>query len=240
MEPMKYRILGVGVTDATEEEVLEYIKRRLKRGGEKWYIVTPNPEIIVKGYKNIAFRRILNSASLALPDGIGVIWAGNILGKKFKERITGVSTVENLCKMANDFGFTVGFIGGGPKIADRTAECLQKKYPRLRVVFARSTLPHRLLTSPKTPMIDILFVAFGAPKQEIWISENLRKTPVRMAMSVGGAFDYLSGNVQRAPQWVQDLGFEWLFRLLRQPWRLKRQLSLIEFALLVFKERFSP
>jgi len=87
--------------------------------------------------------------------------------------------------------------------------------------------------------IDILFVAFGAPKQEFWISENLDKIPVKIAIGVGGAFDYISGKIPRAPFFVRKLGMEWLFRLLVQPWRIKRQLSLIEFAWLVIKEKLS-
>lgn len=87
--------------------------------------------------------------------------------------------------------------------------------------------------------IDILFVAFGFPKQEEWIFENLPHLPVKAAMGVGGAFDYISGRVLRAPKFVRVLGLEWLFRLIRQPWRWKRQLSLITFLFLILKERFS-
>ena len=86
--------------------------------------------------------------------------------------------------------------------------------------------------------IDILFVAFGAPKQEEWIYENLPHLPVKIAMGVGGAFDYLSGEVERAPKFVRLWGFEWLFRLIRQPWRLRRQVALLTFLLLILKERF--
>lgn len=87
------------------------------------------------------------------------------------------------------------------------------------------------------PQIDLLFVAFGFPKQERWIAQNLNSIPVQAAMGVGGAFDYISGNVARAPRFVQKLGFEWLFRLIRQPWRIKRQLALVEFVWLVIRER---
>ncbi|MBI2022959.1 WecB/TagA/CpsF family glycosyltransferase, partial [Candidatus Giovannonibacteria bacterium] len=85
--------------------------------------------------------------------------------------------------------------------------------------------------------IDILFVAFGFPKQEEWMHEHLGKIPVRVMVGVGGAFDYISGRVPRAPAWVQKLGFEWLFRLVVQPWRIKRQLALLRFAFLVLREK---
>jgi len=84
-----------------------------------------------------------------------------------------------------------------------------------------------------------LFVAFGAPKQEFWISENLNKIPVKVAIGVGGAFDYISGKIPRAPRFIRNIGFEWLFRLVVQPWRMKRQLSLIKFAWLIAKEKIS-
>lgn len=85
--------------------------------------------------------------------------------------------------------------------------------------------------------IDILFVAFGSPKQEIWIAENLDKLPVRVAIGVGGAFDFVSGKVKRAPVWVRKIGLEWLFRLILQPWRIKRQLRLFKFVFLVLGEK---
>lgn len=85
--------------------------------------------------------------------------------------------------------------------------------------------------------IDILFVAFGAPKQEMWISKNLNKIPVKIAIGVGGAFDYISGKTLRAPGFIRNIGLEWLFRLIAQPWRIKRQLALLEFIWLVIKEK---
>jgi N-acetylglucosaminyldiphosphoundecaprenol N-acetyl-beta-D-mannosaminyltransferase len=91
----------------------------------------------------------------------------------------------------------------------------------------------------KDKKVDILFVAFGSPKQEIWLSENLKKLPVKVAMGVGGSFDFISGRVSRAPRILRALGLEWLFRLVIQPWRIKRQLSLLAFIFLIFKEKFS-
>ena len=84
---------------------------------------------------------------------------------------------------------------------------------------------------------DILFVAFGSPKQEMWIAQNLRRIDVRIAIGVGGAFDFISGKVARAPLWIRNLGLEWLFRLIVQPWRAKRQIALVKFVFLVIKER---
>lgn len=260
----KKNILGVGVTNASKEEVLEYISKSLENFKKKYFIVTPNPEFLILANKNPNYKNILNRAELALTDGIGVILAAKILGKSLKERFTGIELLESLCKIVVRKPITVGFLGGGLGVAEKTAECLRLEYPHLKIVFAAAEWPEgdfvlenqRGKTQNTTPnstekvnsvvprtvqhglaMIDILFVAFGAPKQEIWISENLENLPVKIAIGVGGAFDYVSGKVHRAPVWIQNIGFEWLYRLIRQPWRIKRQFSLLKFAWLVLKEK---
>lgn len=232
-------LLKVGITNATEQEILEYILQSLKKEGEKYYVVTPNPEFLVFANKHNSFKAILNQARLALPDGSGVIWAGKVLGKVFKERVTGVDLLEKLCKSVAEKPITVGFLGGRGKIAELTAECLRKKYPGLKVVFTGAEWENKLLKSPKLPRspIDILFVAYGFPKQEEWMSKNLPDIPVKVAIGVGGSFDYISGSIPRAPLFIRQLGFEWLLRLIIQPWRIKRQLALIEFVWLVLKEK---
>ncbi|MDP3987629.1 MAG: WecB/TagA/CpsF family glycosyltransferase [Candidatus Levybacteria bacterium] len=262
----KKKLLGVGITNATEREILEYILQSLQKKDEKYYIVTPNPEILVYANNHQDFKKVLNNARLAIPDGTGVIWAGKVMAKNFKERVTGIDLVEKLCFLVNEKPITVGFLGGGPKIAERTAECLMSRYPGLDVVyigeewgeegftpgmnskfkiqnsklqFKSQKLGDEKANDQRQKTIDILFVAFGFPKQEEWIVKNLDKIPVKVAIGVGGAFDYISGRVKRAPTIIQKAGFEWLYRLLRQPWRIKRQLALLEFTFLVLKEKFT-
>jgi len=296
----KKNILGVDITNATREEVLEYIVKNLENFKKKLFIVTPNPEFLVLADRNNSFKKVLSKADLALADGIGLLIAGQILGRSLKERFTGVDLVKSLCEKVSEKPITVGFLGGRDGVAEKTAECLRKNHPGLKVVFAgeewlndllghlpriandvrkansqtmsrSSSLSERLPTTKpqsafsssaigqvpslqssenrlprsshlssairNTP-IDILFVAFGCPKQEFWISENLEKIPVKVAVGVGGAFDYISGGIPRAPKFVRAIGFEWLFRLAVQPWRIKRQLALAEFIWLVVKERW--
>lgn len=237
----KKKLLGVEITNATESQVLEYILQSLQKKTEKYFIVTPNPEILVFASKHNELRKILNQARLGLCDGTGVFWAGKFLGKSFKQRITGTDLLENLCREVAEKPITVGFLGGGPKIAETTAECLAQKYPRLKVGLAQEEWPNDDFSkaSRTQETVDILFVAFGFPKQEEWISQNLDKIPVRIAMGVGGAFDYISGSVKRAPLIIRMIGFEWLYRLVRQPWRWKRQLALLEFSYLVLKEKLT-
>jgi N-acetylglucosaminyldiphosphoundecaprenol N-acetyl-beta-D-mannosaminyltransferase len=286
----KKNILGVGITDATRKEILEYIVKNLENFKKKLTFVTPNPEFLVLANKNDTFREILNRADLASADGIGVMIAGKILGKPLKERFTGVDVVKSLCSEVSEKPITVGFLGGGDGVAEKTAECLRKMYPGLKVGFVGKEWPKgdigarqprvsgdvRLqnfknqslnsvslsksrqqtgaqptFNSPENGLpratenyfreesrpVDILFVAFGGPKQEFWIAENLSMLPVKIAIGVGGAFDYLSGKIPRAPKFIRDIGMEWLFRLIIQPWRIKRQVALLEFVWLVAKEK---
>jgi N-acetylglucosaminyldiphosphoundecaprenol N-acetyl-beta-D-mannosaminyltransferase len=279
----KKTILGVGITDATRNEVLEYIIKNLQNFKKKLFIVTPNPEFLVLAHKNTDFKNILNKSDLASPDGIGILMAAKFVGEPLKERFTGVDLMESLCREVAEKPITVGFLGGRAGVAEKTADCLLKKYPGLKVAFVGEEWPSgdfarqpRILEGPHlsnrgpvksnpshqgssfaslrvhavgspssfaTPddknQIDILFVAFGAPKQEFWINENLDKIPVKVAIGVGGAFDYISNKIPRAPTLVRSIGLEWLFRLAIQPWRLKRQLALIKFILLVFKEKLN-
>lgn len=230
----KVNLLGIGFTNASEQEVLEYIYTGLGKSSEKYYIVTPNPELLVLAQEDNKYKLILNNAKIALVDGIGIVIAARLLGKPLKQRITGVEFVESLCRYISKRPITAAFLGGGPRVAEKASECLQKKYTGLKITWFSQEWDDSLLSK----RVDVLFVAFGSPKQEEWIAKNLDRLPVKVVIGVGGAFDFISGNVRRAPKILRSLGVEWLFRLLIQPWRIKRQLSLVKFAYLVFKEKF--
>ncbi len=238
-------ILDVGITNATKQDILEYILKTLEEKKKPYFIVTPNPEILVFSHKHKSFQTVLNTARLGLPDGVGVTMAGKILGKPFKERITGTDLVDALCKESIKKPITVGFLGGRQNVAEKTAECLSKKYPGLKVGFAGPEWPASTLKNPSSTFhhlpssIDILFVAFGFPRQEQWMAEHIGRVPARVMIGVGGAFDYISGRLTRAPGFLRTLGLEWLYRLVRQPWRIKRQLALLEFVILILRERIT-
>lgn len=241
----KIDILGVGITDASKDEILEYVFNFVSSGSEKGYIVTPNPEIITHAQAHTRYREILNKATVSLCDGVGVAIAARLMDKSLHGRIAGVDFMEEVCKESVRKGVGVGFLGGKRGVALRASECLKAKLPGLRVGFVgeewqESGIRRSLDTEKKTQgqeEVDILFVAFGFPKQEEWIAENLSKIPVKMAMGVGGAFDYISGAVPRSPFLMRAVGLEWLFRLIVQPWRIKRQLALVRFMGLVLKSK---
>ena len=235
-------LLGVGITNEKTDNILKYILLGLGKKTTPYYVVTPNPEILVYASKHQEFKTILNSARLALCDGIGVIVAGKFLGQPFEGRTTGTDFMEMLCAAVAKKPITVGFLGAGPGVAERAADCLSKKYSGLKVVYAAPEWEYNSYNSYnnyKNYIADVVFVAFGFPKQEQWMAKNLNKNIYRVAIGVGGAFDYINGQAPRAPLVIRLIGFEWLFRLIRQPWRWKRQLALLEFTGLVLKEKFS-
>lgn len=231
----KINLLGINFTNATEREVLEFINTSLSENAKKYYIVTPNPEILVIANKNADYKRVLNEAELALADGIGVIIATRLMGNGLKQRITGVDLLESICRYFADKPVTTSYLGAGPGVAELAAERLQKKYTGLKVGWIAQEYFDEL-SAKKT---DILFVALGSPKQELWINKNLNMLNAKVVIGVGGAFDFISGNVPRAPRVLRKFGFEWLFRLIIQPWRITRQLSLIKFIFLVIRQRFN-
>lgn len=243
----KVDILGVRIDVISMEQAIQTTLSWLKMG-KKRYIVTPNPEFVMLAQSDEEFKKILNQADLAIPDGAGLKLSG-----KIKEIVSGVDFMDKLCEACAKEGFTVAFLGGRNGVAKKTAECLQKKYPELIVEFAEdgpelqlSAFQHVSVSVPiksgserqnryteTLAPTDILFVAFGMVKQEKWIYQNLSKLNATVAVGVGGAFDYLSGKVPRAPLFIRKTGFEWLFRLAVQPWRIKRQLKLIRFLYLI-------
>lgn len=256
----KQKLLNVDVTNEKEETVLKYVFGTLLKSSKKYYIVTPNPEMVVLAQTNEEFRLALNNADIALPDGIGLVIASHFLGTPIKERITGVDFMEKLCRESAKEAVSIGLLGAGIGVAEKAADCLRKKYPGINIVFVGEEWPgvesdksveHRAKSLERTKLnktlsskplavsenIDILFVAFGHPKQEMWISTHLDQLPIRVAMGVGGAFDYLAGDIPRAPFVMRSLGFEWLYRLIHQPWRWRRQLALLSFIWLVLKAR---
>ncbi len=254
----KEEFLGVGITNARRDEVLEYVKHLLQKTDRNFYITTPNPEMLVFANKQNRFKTILNNAEIALPDGRGIELFSPFLGIHFNERISGTDFMELLCKESVKWHASIGLLGAKEGIADKVADRLRKKYPGINIVYIseewmesveRSKIQDSRFEKNKKFMnhestfwdgnIDILFVAFGHPKQEEWMSEHLEKYPVRVMMGVGGAFDYISGTLPRAPKVVRQVGFEWLFRLVRQPQRFKRVIwtALIEYTFLVLRYR---
>lgn len=217
-------ILGVRIDAVTLQEARNRILE-LSRHGQH-HVMTPNPEMLVAADRDPAFKALLNSSALNIPDGAGLLWAARCQKKFLPERVTGVDVLSALC--AAPECPTVFLLGAGESVAEKAADALRKKNPSLTIAGTYSGSPHledesEILMRINASGAQILFVAYGAPAQDFWIEKNLKRMPsVRVAMGVGGAFDFLAGVRSRAPLFMQSLGIEWLWRLIQEPRRIKR------------------
>jgi N-acetylglucosaminyldiphosphoundecaprenol N-acetyl-beta-D-mannosaminyltransferase len=239
-------VLGVGVDDVSYAEAVERVEQ-LMEGDTQAYIVTPNPEMIMKARRDEHFREVLNQADLSVPDGMGVVWASKILGVALRERVAGTDLMQAICTQAARRGWPVFLLGAREGVAEQAAEKLVSHNPGLRVVGTYAGCADRerdadmrahlgALVHARDPVI--LFVAFGAPKQELWIARNRAQLHgVRLAMGLGGAFDFIAGKVPRAPVWMRRIGLEWLYRGFKQPWRFRRIITVWHFGLVVWMKR---
>lgn len=229
----------------SERTVLEKIKKYMLSPRGFFHIVSLNPENIVVATRNRTFKRVIKTARLAIIDGSGVELAARLLKIPAGDRIAGVDLMKNLISLAGRMRSTVLLIGGRKKLADELSKCYQRSYRKAKFVgiqgyqnIKKPTLKEEeeLRAIVRATKPQIVFVAFGSPAQEIWIEKHKRLFPKCVCMGVGGSFDYLSGSIRRPSRVIRRLGLEWLVRLIRQPWRARRQLRLIVFAYSVIKQ----
>lgn len=243
---MKKKLLNFELHPGGKKIVLEKIEKYIKNPIGFYHIVSINPEIAVIAHKNPLFRKVVNTAQSQIIDGVGIVIAGQILRLNLPSRLTGVDLMQEVVSMAADRRLTVMLIGGRGNLADRLADCYNRQYPGAKFIgmegiknIVRPTKKEedRVFSIVSATKPRILLVAFGSPYQELWLWRNRHKLTGIVCIGVGGAFDYISGRITRAPAFMRKLGLEWLYRLIRQPWRLKRQLRIIEFIYLILKQR---
>jgi len=203
-------------------------------------IATVNPEFIVAAQKDEKFKEILNKCDLNVPDGVGLQFAAKLAGEKIGERITGVDLTWEICKLASEKGYSVFFLGAEEGVAEKAAHRIKLLNPGLNIAGTYSGAPDEegIVTRISDSHADILLVAFGAPKQEKFIADNKESLRVKLAMGVGGTFDYIAGVKPYAPLWLRRIGLEWLYRLFTQPKRWKRILNAtVVFPWLVLRSK---
>lgn len=238
------RILGIPVHPVDYEQALAQIERWLQGDGAAplRHICTVNPEFIMAARADPAFRAALLRAELNVPDGFGILWALRLRGVKLRQRVTGADLIPRLARRAERKAWRLFLLGAGPGVAARAAAQLRRRFPALIVSGVHSGSPaaadwpeiQRLIAASRP---HILLVAFGHPRQDLWIEQHRQQLPGLVAMGVGGALDFLAGDVRRAPLWMRERGLEWLFRLGLQPWRWRRMRRLPLFALLALLDR---
>ena len=235
---MKINILGVAFDALTLGEAEERADALLCSGAGG-YIVTANPEIVLRCREDAAYAAAVNGAELVLADGVGDLCAARILGTPLPGRVAGADLVPRLLARLAERGGSVFLYGARPGVAERAGESLQSACPGLRIAGTENGYisdETALLEALEREKPDLLLLGLGAPRQELWMAENRQRTPAVM-IGVGGLLDVFAGDIPRAPEAWQRLGLEWLYRLLREPRRFKRVIRLPKILLLALRER---
>lgn len=253
----KVNILGFPVAnvdmDETVAAVAAVIERRTSsessedKGDNKGLdqgsmrIVTANAEILYHAYVDPKLGELLYSADLIVPDGIGVVKAASRLGRPVKGRVAGVDLLWQLAAWAADKGHSIYLLGAARESVEGAAAALQVKYPALKIAgwhdgYFDDIIKEGILQEIEEKQPDFLFIAMGFPAQDRFFVENQQRLPVGIVMGVGGAFDALSGRVQRAPGWIQKINLEWAYRFAQNPKRLGRIWALPRFIMAVGRQ----
>lgn len=224
-------ILGVRINNVGWEVIDSFCRAALIQAAPKM-ITTINGEIILTASKNPEYKRVLNTADLAIPDSTNVVWVGRLKGYKFGQPTPGSELLTRICKIAEESKKSVFFLGGMDNVAKITADKMLDQFPDLEIAGVSNAGPTdpKLVSYVRRKNPDIVFVAYGAPKQELWIDKNKEKVTAKIMVGVGGTFDMISGKFPRAPQWIRKLHLEWLWRLSLQPKRIVRTFK----ALVIF------
>jgi N-acetylglucosaminyldiphosphoundecaprenol N-acetyl-beta-D-mannosaminyltransferase len=220
------------------DAALDRIAQLVDAGGHH-LVATVNPEFVMRARVDHEFARVLESADLCLADGSGVVWAARRQGCAMRAPVTGVDLIPRLAELCARRRFRMFLLGAAPGVAADLASRLRADLPGLEIG-AHSGSPDPASDAETLALIDnhkpqVLLVAYGHPNQELWIDRMSDRLGVAVAIGVGGAFDYLTGRVPRAPAWMRRAGLEWLFRLVRQPWRIRRMAVLPLYALRVLR-----
>ncbi len=236
-------ILGVRVDDATYDDLMAQVDAFVA-SGQPHQIATLNTEMLVAAHEDPALAQLLNTADLNLADSIGVTLAARLLGHPLRERVTGSDGIYRLAAHCARHGYRPFFLGAAPGVAEVVAQRLAAANPRLEVAGAYAGSPsleeeESIIALVRRAAPHLLFVAYGVPAEEVWIARNRLRLGVPVMVGVGGTFDFVAGVTQRAPVWMRKAGLEWLHRLLREPWRWRRQLALPRFVALVLWQRLA-
>lgn len=236
-------ILGVRVDQVGYDDLLAAVDAFVAAGSPH-QIVTLNPEMLVAAHDDPAFRRALNAAELNVADGVGLTVAARWLGSPLPERVTGSDGIYRLAAHCARRGYRLYLLGAAPGVAQQVGERLAAMNPGLAVAGAYAGSPRAedeedIIGRVQAAAPDLLLVAYGVPAEERWIARYRERLGVPVMIGVGGSFDFVAGVARRAPPWMRRAGLEWLYRLIREPWRWRRQLALPRFVALVAREKLS-
>lgn len=224
----RMRFMNTYVDNVTEEEAIRHIEECVKNR-IIGFVVTPNVDQIVMMEKNLYFREICDNAELSVVDGHPLLWIAKWYKRPIKEKICGSDLMPHLCKIAAEKGYKVFLLGAAEGIAAKAADILVEQNPGLKIAgtysppfgFEKDEKElEKINTILKESEADLLFVGMGAPKQSVFIYENMHKYQIPMSFCVGATIDFIAGEQKRAPRWMTDHGMEWLYRLFKEPKRM--------------------
>lgn len=252
IEPARFpryaRILGIKVHDVNQQSALRWILKLLDSGQEHM-VVTPSSLMVEMADRDPDLKRILNSASLSLPDGAGLLWAARMLGDHLTRRTTGCDLVVPLAREMQQRSLAMFLLGGKPGVAEAATETLTELAPGLSIAGTHhgyfsdddksgaGSETSRVLEIIRKAGPQVLLVGMGVPRQEKWMAAHHREIGVPLCIGVGGTLDVLAGTVIRAPRWVGAAGLEWLYRALQEPKRFLRLRQLPRFVFRVLVEK---
>lgn len=238
-------IFGVKIHNISFDEAVKEVENYLK-GNILKTIYTPNPEIVMGAKKDNNLKELINGGDLITADGIGLIYAAKIKNRSFKGRVTGLDLSMELLRIANDNNYGLYLLGGKEGVSKAAAENINKSFPNIRIAgnhhgyfkgshtgYENHEEEQNIIEDINHSNPDIVFVGLGFPKQEVWIDSNKNKVKAKIIIGNGGVMDILSGNIKKTPEFIRKIGFEWLYRLIQEPSRIKRQIVLPKFMLTV-------
>ncbi len=237
----KEKCLGVEVSPYNMDEVLLQINHTITEN-KKAFVVAINPEKVIKCQKDEKLKSLINSADIKIPDGTGVVIASKLRGGKVRSRVTGIDLMKNICRVSGEMGHKVFLLGGKPNVAERAAKSLKDEIKNLDIVGIQDGYfkdDKKIIDDINASKANIVFIALGSPKQENWISSNMKNINANIFMGVGGSFDVICGDINRAPVFMQNMGLEWAYRLFKDPKRITRLGALPKFIFksLCYKEK---
>lgn len=242
-EIIRGRVLGVPIDKVDMSSALEFVSVQIQNNKKGSYILAVNAEKIMSIQKDSFLRTFFENAALLLPDGIGIVLAIRwILGLEIT-RVTGVDLMQNLCKEAVKKGYKIFIYGGTEEVNKDVVEKIKNKYPGILVVgrsngYLEESRMNYLINKINESDAEILFIALGSPKQEMWIQKYLPQLNINICQAIGGTLDVISGKTKRASKAVQKIGLEWLYRLINEPKRIHRQIVYPVFLIKILIEKF--
>lgn len=232
------KILDFNVFNEDKESLMDYIEDL-----DKVNIISGNPEVLFNGLKNSVLQKSFNDEySLIIPDGIGTVIASKLLRKPVKEKIAGIDVVKEVIIKADKEGKSVYFLGATEDVVLKCVKNVKQDYPNLKIAgyhngFFDLNNCEEIVKNIHESRPWAILVAMGSPRQEVFIEKIKDVTDIKIYMGVGGVFDIFAGNLKRAPKWMISLGIEWLYRVIKEPFRIKRLISIPKFLLMVLNNR---